>query len=290
MQRGLDAKSDRNARTLGPYFPRYLMAGDPSSPGGTKVTEEELEDDIVPAPHGFTHENGGTDQISVAGLSGLLADAQNPVQATETLVGGAEIATQAEVDAGTDDTRFVTPLKLANTSLPLPIAPHASTHQHGGADEVATATPAANAIPKAEASGELNLGWLPASSRYNAVVSLFSGTGQPYRANSGTTWGVLARLPFPGTNSVGSPDTVEVLLSRSNATNTVGVRLWDKTNGVAVAQATGLTPTADDTDPDIVDLGTVSNLPTGPAVFEIQANSTSASTDSEVHALDIRFG
>lgn len=35
-------------------------------------------------------------------------------QATETAAGIAEIATQAEVDAGTDDLRFITPLKLAS--------------------------------------------------------------------------------------------------------------------------------------------------------------------------------
>jgi len=33
---------------------------------------------------------------------------------------------------------------------------HASSHQHGGADEVATATPAANALPKADGSGSLD--------------------------------------------------------------------------------------------------------------------------------------
>ena len=37
-------------------------------------------------------------------------------QATETERGIAEIATQAETDAGTDDERFITPLKLANYS------------------------------------------------------------------------------------------------------------------------------------------------------------------------------
>ena len=37
-------------------------------------------------------------------------------QATETLLGIAEIATQAETDAGTDDLRIVTPLKLATYS------------------------------------------------------------------------------------------------------------------------------------------------------------------------------
>ncbi|ADG70072.1 hypothetical protein Plim_4265 (plasmid) [Planctopirus limnophila DSM 3776] len=38
---------------------------------------------------------------------------------------------------------------------------HASRHKHGGADEVATATPAANAIPKAGAGGSLADGWIP---------------------------------------------------------------------------------------------------------------------------------
>lgn len=40
--------------------------------------------------------------------------------------------------------------------------PHASSHKHGGLDEVATATPAANAIPKAGAGGMLAVGWIPA--------------------------------------------------------------------------------------------------------------------------------
>jgi hypothetical protein len=39
---------------------------------------------------------------------------------------------------------------------------HASRHQHGGADEVATATAAANAIPKAGSGGTLDRAWIPA--------------------------------------------------------------------------------------------------------------------------------
>ena len=38
-------------------------------------------------------------------------------QATETQIGQAEIATQAEVDAGTDDTRIITPAKLNNSTV-----------------------------------------------------------------------------------------------------------------------------------------------------------------------------
>lgn len=40
-------------------------------------------------------------------------------------------------------------------------ARHAASHQNGGSDEIATAAPAASAIPKATASGTLAVGWLP---------------------------------------------------------------------------------------------------------------------------------
>lgn len=53
---------------------------------------------------------------------------------------------------------------LTSTWTPRSFAlpPHAPTHQHGGGDEVATVTPASNAIPKADGTGKLDPGWLPA--------------------------------------------------------------------------------------------------------------------------------
>src|SRR3990167_8626052 len=50
-------------------------------------------------------------------------------------------------DAGGDETDVV-------------LAAHASNHQNGGSDEVATAAPGANAIPKAGAGGKLAAGWV----------------------------------------------------------------------------------------------------------------------------------
>jgi len=55
---------------------------------------------------------------------------------------------------------------------------HATQHQHGGADEVATATAAANAIPKAGSDGKLDGGWIdPADveAHYNTQVAQVSG-------------------------------------------------------------------------------------------------------------------
>ena len=107
-----------------------------------------------PQAHAGTHQNGGGDEVSVAGLSGLLADGQTPLaHAADHLAGGAdpidaataaargtiELATQAEVDAGADAVRAVTPATLAATSLTLPPDLHAAAHQNGGGDEVSVA-------------------------------------------------------------------------------------------------------------------------------------------------------
>jgi hypothetical protein len=56
------------------------------------------------------------------------------------------------VDIDTSDMAAVAAVFNGDYGTP----PHAATHQHGGSDEVGTATPAANAIPKADASGLLD--------------------------------------------------------------------------------------------------------------------------------------
>jgi hypothetical protein len=71
---------------------------------------------------------------------------------------------------------------------------HAASHQNGGADEVATPTPAANAIPKAGAGGTLAVAWIPTlnqSTTGNAATAtnLAGGAaGQiPYQTAAGAT-------------------------------------------------------------------------------------------------------
>ena len=83
--------------------------------------------------HGGTHAAGGVDAID---LESLRASA-----------GGAGEVLTADGAGGAS--------WQAST-----IANHAPTHQHGGADEVAVSTPAANEIPKAKATGKIDAGWI----------------------------------------------------------------------------------------------------------------------------------
>ena len=56
-----------------------------------------LADEQTPLAHALTHQNGGADEINVAGLSGLLADAQTPIAHAATHADGA--ADEIEVEA-----------------------------------------------------------------------------------------------------------------------------------------------------------------------------------------------
>lgn len=102
------------------------------------------------------------DAIPQASISGLVADlAAKEDDANKGAAGG-----YAPLDGSAL-------LPLAN--LPA----HATRHQHGGSDEVATATPGANAIPKAGAGGTLAAGWIPthASSHQNGGSDEISVAG-----------------------------------------------------------------------------------------------------------------
>lgn len=103
--------------------------------------DARLSDARTPTAHVASHQNGGTDEIGVTGLNGLLADAQYP------LIGAEWYMAVAGNDA-----------RLTNARTP---TAHTTTHRHGGSDEVATATAGANLIPKAGAGGTLAIGWIP---------------------------------------------------------------------------------------------------------------------------------
>jgi len=59
---------------------------------------------FTPTPHATSHQNGGSDEISVAGLSGVLADPQVPVTENVQDIVGAMVVEGIGIDVVYDDT------------------------------------------------------------------------------------------------------------------------------------------------------------------------------------------
>ena len=78
----------------------------------------------------------------------------------------------------------------------------------------------------------------------------------------------MAIFNFPGSNSVGTITNVSLIVSKSTAVATQQMRwrILDSSNALVICTGAVINNAA----PAIIDLGVVSNVPTGPSVFEIQ--------------------
>lgn len=86
------------------------------------------------------------------------------------------------------------------------IVPHAPTHQNGGSDEVATATAAANAIPKADADSRLNPAWVWTRTTVTGAVGL---SGKRVQAAITAAPAATYTITMPVAPTAG--DTVEIV-------------------------------------------------------------------------------
>lgn len=106
---------------------------------------------------------GGGNVSSVNGQTGIVSLASTNLTDTASIV-------------------YTSDSRLTNARTP---TAHATTHQNGGSDEIATATAAANAIPKAGAGGTLAAGWIPTLNQ-NTTGTAANLSGTPALPN-GTT-------------------------------------------------------------------------------------------------------
>ncbi len=121
----------------------------------------------------------------------------------------ADVGTTAGKVAAGDDSRF------SDARAP---TTHAATHMHGGSDEVATATPGANHIPKAGAGGILSSAWLDVA--LDVLAGLTPAADRlPYFSGSGSS--ALATFTAAGRSMVAAANAAaqRVLLSLDNVTN-----------------------------------------------------------------------
>ncbi len=98
------------------------------------------------------------------------------------------------------------------------------------------------------------------------IDSSLQGAMDPFVLTGPSAYDVASVFRFPGTDQEGAPDSFQVIAFRNGASGTYDLRLWDVTNSLTIAEKTGNSETTS----TMIDIGTLSNLPTGPAIFEVQ--------------------
>jgi len=94
---------------------------------------------------------------------------------------------------------------------------------------------------------------------------------------------VLTRFIFRGTGNVGTPTNIKIIGYVESSEGSYCI--YDVTNSQCICEATGKT----DTDPTIYDMGSLSNLPAGESIFEVQAKNSSNGKRAYIESLVMVF-
>jgi hypothetical protein len=243
---------------------RTIGTGATQACGGT---DSRLSDARTPLSHTHTLSqitdagtaaSQATNAFDAAGAASAAQAASQPLDADLTAIaaltttgfgrGSLEVANQAAfrtyIGAGTSsfDGAYSS---LSGTPSTFAPSAHVSNHQNGGSDEVATATAAANAIPKAGAGSTLAIGWIPTGSTSSTVCIGNDSRLSDTRTCTGTlTLGTgLTGSSFNGSGNI----TATVSYGTSVATACIGndSRLSDtRTCTGTLTLGTGLTGTS----------------------------------------------
>ena len=152
------------------------------------TADSRLSDARDPTSHASSHQNGGGDEVATATPTansipktagattldaGWVADGADATAIHDDTAGEIGAVTEKGAPVSADlllieDSEAAGAKKRVQAGN-LPVATHASTHQNGGADEVATATPTANSIPKTAGATTLDAGWVPDGADATAI-------------------------------------------------------------------------------------------------------------------------
>lgn len=106
-----------------------------------------------------------------------------------------------------------------------------------------------------------------------------------YKSTNNTTFTPLIKFIFPGTNKVGIPTTIKATAWIENAAANTRLRVRDVDNSNVIAANEVINNTSE----NIVNLGTISNLPEEQAIFSIMVRTDNATYAASVSSIIIEF-
>ena len=115
------------------------------------------------------------------------------------------------------------------------------------------------------------------------AVSL-TDQSRPYIRRTSSSYGTIAYFPFGGSDYLGIPAAVRVLAHGKNSGKNFDIRIVQSDTGDVIAELAG----SSNSDVALLDLGTLSNISTGPAIWEIQSKVESGG-EVRLSAVSIKF-
>jgi hypothetical protein len=112
----------------------------------------------------------------------------------------------------------------------------------------------------------------------------WASDSQPFLKNSNSTYEVQAYGRFPGSTATGTPTSIKIGVWNSDSAGRISVKIYDRTNGNTIAEKTNIAGTS----PQMIDMGTLSNVPTGAALFEVQTKQT-VTGEAQLATMSIDF-
>jgi len=166
------------ARVSGDAASVATAATDATSKANAAVTTSEAYTDTQVASEASTRAAADTAEATArAAADALLAPKTRTLTAGTGLTGGGDLSADrsfaADFGTGAGKVTQGNDSRLSDARTP---TAHATSHKHGGSDEVGTGTPGANAIPKADGSGKLDA-WISAASGSVAGLLKLAATG-----------------------------------------------------------------------------------------------------------------
>lgn len=114
-------------------------------------------------------------------------------------------------------------------------------------------------------------------------VSFFRYTPKTTKTNSTVYQRIGGPFKYNGSLEMGPINQVEVISNMDSGMTSYSVRLYDATNETIIAEITGQTNTLE----ELINLGTISNIPEEEAIFEIHVKRVGGTTSTFAYVEDV---
>jgi len=113
------------------------------------------------------------------------------------------------------------------------------------------------------------------------TVALTNSSGLPYQRSTSETYEIVAIIPWLGSDLLPDPEEIYVNVRAYAVGTTMDVRIYDRTNMLTIAELIGIA----DRDFTLRTMGTISNVDTGPAAWEVQIRGTGGGRKSDISSV-----